>query len=624
VEWNVSVIVDVAVDFEPEGKIAQLPVGSTVAEAAKQAKVGIRSECGGQGSCGKCKVIVRNPSAVGEITQAERSHLSQVELESGYRLACQTKVLRDVTIEIPPASRVESRKIQVLGLERKTELNPSLKKFCLMLPEPTLSDATPDLERLLEGLSRESKTRRPLEIDYEILKELPTILRKANWNVAVVLWDDSRIIDVEPADKSPDLFGLAVDIGTSKIVGHLVNLTSGETVAIGSIENPQIVHGEDIITRIAFASADDANLQTLQGLLVDGVNKVLREACAKAKVDPLRIYHVVGVGNTAMHHFFLGIKPKNVAVSPFTPAVKRQVDVSARTLRIETAPTGIITFLPNIAGLVGADAIADLLATGLCLSDERSLLIDMGTNTEVFAGNKDDVLCCSCASGPAFEGAHVTHGMRAVTGAIERVRISSSFDVEYKTIGGERPRGMCGSAMIDVVAEMLKRKIVNIRGKFDPAIETTRLCKGKGRGDTEFVVAWRDETATDKNITITQSDVGEIQLAKAAIEAGWTILLKHREIRPQKLDRVFIAGAFGEYLNIENAKIIRLVPDVPANKVRFVGNAAVAGAKMALLSKDIRKQAEDAANSVRYLELATDPDFNQEFTRALQFGTSSI
>jgi uncharacterized 2Fe-2S/4Fe-4S cluster protein (DUF4445 family) len=619
-----SMVVDVTVDFEPKGKTAQMPVGSTIAEAAQQVKVGIRSECGGQGSCGKCRVLVRNPSAVGEITQAERSHLSQVELESGYRLACQTKILRDVTIEIPAASRVESRKIQVLGLERKTELNPSLKKFYLMLPEPTLSDATPDLERLLEGLSKESKPRHPLKIDYDILKELPTILRKAHWNVAVVLWNNSRIIDVEPADKSPDFFGLAVDIGTSKIVGHLVNLTSGETVAIGSIENPQIVHGEDIITRIAFASTDDANLQTLQGLLIDGVNKVLREACAKAKVDPLRVYHVVGVGNTAMHHFFLGIKPKNVAVSPFTPAVKRQVDVSARTLRMETASTGIITFLPNIAGLVGADAIADLLATELCLSDERSLLIDMGTNTEVFVGNKEDVLCCSCASGPAFEGAHVTHGMRAVTGAIERVRISSGYDVEYKTIGGERPRGMCGSAMIDIVAEMLKRKIVNTRGKIDPAIETTRLCKRKGRGDTEFVVAWRDETATNKNITITQNDVGEIQLAKAAIEAGWTILLKQKEMQPQDLDRVFIAGAFGEYLNIENAKVIRLVPDVPANKVRFVGNAAVAGAKMALLSKDIREQAEDAANSVRYLELATDPDFNHEFTRALQFGTSGV
>jgi uncharacterized 2Fe-2S/4Fe-4S cluster protein (DUF4445 family) len=526
-------VVDVTVDFEPEGKTAQLPVGSTIAEAAQKAKVGIRSECGGQGSCGKCRVIVRNPSAVSETTQAERSHLSQAELESGYRLACQTKILRDVKIGIPPASRVESRKIQILGLERKTELNPSLKKFYLMLPEPTLSDATPDLERLLECLSRESKTRRPLEIDYKILKDLPTILRKAHWNVAAVLWDDARIIDVEPADKSPDLFGLAVDIGTSKIVGHLMNLTSGETIAIGSVENPQIVHGEDVITRIAFAATDDANLQTLQGLLADGVNKVLREACTKVKVYPRRVYHLVGVGNTAMHHFFLGIKPKNVAVSPFTPAVKRQVDVSARTLRIEMAPTGIITFLPNIAGLVGADAIADLLATGLCLSDERSLLIDMGTNTEVFVGNKDDVLCCSCASGPAFEGAHVTHGVRAVTGAIERVSISSSFDIEYKTIGGERPRGMCGSAMIDVVAEMLKRKIVNTRGKFDLAIETERLCKRTGRGDTEFVVAWRDETAIDKDITITQNDVGEIQLAKAAIEAGWTVLLKRKETRAQ-------------------------------------------------------------------------------------------
>lgn len=603
---------DVVVVFQPEGKRTKMSPGSTIFEAANEAGVGVRSECGGNGRCGKCKVIIKNSDAVSEVTDAERRHLTQSEIDSGYRLACQTRIHKNITVAIPPESRLKTSKIQVLGIEREVELNPYVKKFHLALPKPTLSDVRPDVKRLLDALLQQNKNV-GLEIDYDVLKELPNILRNANWDVTVTIWDDQRIVAVEPGDTSTEFYGFAIDIGTSKVVGHLVDLKSGETVAVRSIENPQTVHGADFMTRITFATANKANLDSLQKLVIDGVNRVLQEACTQSMVDLERVYHVMAVGNTAMHHIFFGIQPKYIAMSPFTPAVNRQINVTAKQLNIETSPKGLITFLPIIAGFVGADAVADLLATGICGSDELSLLIDLGTNTEIFVGNKNDVLCCSCASGPAFEGAHIEHGMKAFSGAIERVRIGSDFKVQYETIDGVKPKGLCGSAMIDIVAEMLKNGIIDSQGRFNSQMDTRRLSK-KG-----FVVAWEDETATGHRITVTQKDIREIQLAKAAIFTGCSILMKRKKLRQEDLDRLLIAGAFGNYINPEKAKFIGLVPDIPASKVTFVGNTAISGAKMALKSKDMMEEMELILKKVRYLELGADPDFNQKFMKALYF-----
>lgn len=609
-KYNVTVV------FEPEGKKVEVPSGSTVFNAAKEAGISIRSECGGKGTCGKCKVIVKNSRAVSKITEAERKHLSKSEIKLGYRLACQTIVLQNVTVMIPPESRLESRKIQILGLERKVKLSPLLKKFYIILPKPTLSDIKPDLERLLDVLSRQIQNVENLEIGYENLKKMPNILRDANWSVTITIWNDRRIVAIEPGDTSNYLLGFAVDIGTSKIVGHLVDLTTGRTVAMGSIENPQIIYGEDVISRITFAAANNANLKTLQKLLINGVNKVLRETCRKAEIDSSKVYETVVVGNTAMHHFFLGIEPRYIALSPYTPALKKQIHLIAKELNLKMNKEGIVTTLPIIAGFVGADAVADILATGIHESEEISLLVDIGTNTEIIIGNKDDLLCCSCASGPAFEGAHIKHGMKAVTGAIERVQINPNLEVKYETIGGVKPSGICGSGIIDLVAEMLKNGIIDKCGRFNSKIKTKRMKKDDGM---EFIVAWDNETVTGKAITITQKDINEIQLAKAAIYTGCSILMKRKNLKDRDINRVFIAGAFGSYLNPENAKIIGLIPDIPTEKIKVVGNTAVMGAKMALVSKEVRKKAEEIANRVRYLELANDPDFNQEFLKALIF-----
>lgn len=605
----------VIIVFEPGFQKMKTSVGTTVFEAAKEAGVGIRSECGGVGSCGKCRVIIRNSDAVSEVTEAERRHLSRSEIDSCFRLACQTRILRNTTVMILPESLLEFRKIQALGLERKVELNPSVKKFHVLLPNPTLSDIRPDLERLLDALLQQTQNLSDLEIDYEVLKELPNIIRDANWEVTITVWNDRRIIAVEPNGKSNELFGFAVDIGTSKIVGHLVDLTTGKTVALATTENPQVMHGEDIMTRITFAMASNAGLELLQKIAVDGVNKVLWEACAKAGVDPNKVYEVVAVGNTAMHHFFLGIQPKYVALSPYTPSLRRSINIAAKELKIKVNRGGIVNVLPIVAGFIGADAVADVLATRMHESEGLSLLIDIGTNTEVFVGNSEDILSCSCASGPAFEGAHIKQGMKAVTGAIERVRIDSDFEVEYETIYSVKPTGLCGSAMIDIVAELLKNGIINQHGRFNSKIRTKRL--RKNNNETEFVVAWCKETATNREITVTQKDITQIQLAKAAIYTGYSILMKRKKLREEILHRVFIAGAFGNYINPENAKVIGMMPDVPTEKIRFVGNTAVTGAKMALISKEMKEKAELISKKARYLELANDPDFNQEFIEAL-------
>jgi uncharacterized 2Fe-2S/4Fe-4S cluster protein (DUF4445 family) len=606
---------EVEIVFEPEGRKVKTQVGKTVLQAAIDAGVGIRAECGGMGSCGKCKVIVKNSTAVSDVSEAEIKKLSLSEIGYGYRLACQTRIFQNVTVMVPLESRLGSPKILSVGFERRVELNPSIMKLYVMLSKPTLSDTKPDLERLSDSLSTQIQNIAAVEIDYEVLKRLPTILRDADWRVTVTLWDGRRILAVEPGDTSSDLFGVAIDIGTSKIVCHLVNLASGETVATGSIENPQLIYGEDILTRITFAGANPANLTTLQKLLVDGINRVLKEVCEKTKVDLSRIYEVVVVGNTAMHHFLLGIQPKYLALSPYTPATKKSINLQARELDISVNRGGIVTALPIVAGFVGADAVADVLATGIHESEELSLLLDIGTNTEIFLGNKNELICCSCASGPAFEGAHLKHGMKAVTGAIEMVRIHPDLNVEYETIGGVKPSGLCGSAVIDVLAEMFKNGIINERGRFNLNIKTERI--KKTFNETEFVVAWGSETATGNTITITQTDINELLLAKAAVYAGCSILMKKKNVNEKDIDRVFIAGAFGNRLNLENAKLISLLPDISTEKIKFVGNIAITGAKIALISKEMRREAEQIAQKARYLELTSDPDFNQLFIKAL-------
>ena len=603
----------ITVMFEPTGRETNVKPGISLLETAHKAGVTIRSECGGKGECGKCRVIVRDKRAVAEITGDEGGHLSPEEIDLGYRLACRTILKKSTKIMIPEESRILARKIQLSGLEIPLQPRPYVKKLRLKLPKPTLLDARPDLERLID-LMKNAYGCAELEVEYEALKELPAILRQAEWDVTAVILGDREIISVEEGDTLDKIFGFAVDIGTSKIVGCLVDLATGKTLSTSFVENPQIAHGEDVVSRIAFSANNADRLQTLQKLLVEGTNNVLSHTCAQVGAHPQNVYEVTVVGNTAIHHFFLGIDPKYVAISPFTPALKRSINVKARELGINICPEGNVHLAPVIAGLVGADAVADLLASCIHESEELSLLFDIGTNTEIFIGNSEDILSCSCASGPAFEGGQVKYGMRAVAGAIEKVSITSDYKVKYSTIDDEAPRGLCGSAMVDVLAELFRLGIINERARFNADVRTPRL--RKANDGLEFVLVRKEESETGLDITITQKDINAIQLAKAAIFAGCSILMNKKNVELEDIDKLLIAGSFGSYINPENAKLIGLVPDVTTEKMRFVGNTALSGAKMLLISEDARKTADELSRKVGYIELANEPKFYNEFADA--------
>jgi len=604
----------VTVRFEPEGKGVTVRRGATLLEAAQGAGIEIRSECGGKGTCGTCRVIVENQAKLSDMSERELRHIKPQDLRLGYRLACQTVVEGGTVVYVPRESRLGVQRIQVEGMERPVRLEPAVRKFHLALVKPTIQDVKPDLERLLDSLQRDGVDRP--EIDQELLKVLPDTLREAEWDVTVTVWNNKRVISLEKGDTEGSLYGFSVDIGTSKVVGYLINLRSGDVVAVKSMENPQIAYGEDVLSRISYAMKGRENLERLGETVTEAINILIFEACQEAGVNPKSTYEVTVVGNTAMHHFFLGIQPRYLAVSPYVPALKRAVDAEASSLKITVNPHGNVHVLPVIAGFVGADAVADVLATGIHEAEELSLLMDVGTNGEVFVGNRDHIISCSCAAGPAFEGMHIKHGMKASTGAIERLKISpDTLEVEYVTIGGGKPIGICGSGIVDAVAEMFKCGIINRQGTFNRGVQIP--CLRRVGDETEFIIAGSNETGTGSPITVGRKDVEEIQLAKAAMHTGAAVLMKRRGVTEDDLDRVYIAGAFGRYLNPESARFIGLIPDVPTEKIIFAGNTAISGAKMALLSREARETAQRLSKDIHYVELTIDPDFQGEFLRSL-------
>ena len=600
--------------FEPAGRRITVQLGTTVLEAAMGAGVTIASDCGGQGTCGRCKVVAHELEALGEPTSVEAGLLSRKEAEAGYRLACQATVERDVVVMIPEESRGGERKFQAVGLEGEVAVDPSVRKITLILPRPTLEAGRTIAEEIVDAL--EEAGMEEAEFDLWALRLLPEAPRTPSFDVTVTLWRGRRIISVEEGDTSGRLYGAALDMGTSKVVGHLVDLRDGRTLAVASTENPQVVHGEDVMSRITFALKSPGNTDELRRLLLEAVNKVLKALYDEADVQPHEVYEAVVVGNTVMHHLFLGIEPSSLARSPFMPLVRRALSIAAGELGVSIYPAGVVYLPPLIAGFVGSDAVSDLMATEVHISEEPALLIDIGTNTEVIVGDRMGLEACSCASGPAFEGAHISHGMKAVSGAIERLRIDpETLDVGYETIGGGKPIGLCGSAMVDALAEMWKNGLVNEFGRLNLDAGTPRMRASADGG--EFVVAWGDAAGTGRDITLTQGDIRELMLAKAAIYAASYIMLRRRGIEADEITRAYVAGAFGSYIDPVNAVVIGMLPDMPPEKITFVGNTAVTGAKKVLLSKAARSTAEAVLERIHYHELSIDPEFNREFLKAV-------
>ncbi|ABL78781.1 ASKHA domain-containing protein [Thermofilum pendens] len=602
------------VRVEPYGARVEVESGATLLEALARSGVRVASVCGGRGFCGKCRVLVTGGSSALSPPSRSESMLLGGDLGSGYRLACQARVHGDVAVYVPEESRESpgERVAAVDGYARPVRVAPPLRRVSLSLTPPSLSDWRSDEERLAEGLGRVLGGFEPPGLD--VLRSLPRVARESSWSLEVVAWR-GRVLSVEPGGSGRGTYAVAVDLGTSKLVAHLVDASRGVVVAKGFAENPQLAYGEDIMTRMDFASRSPGNLDLLRRVLVEGVNGLVARLRSSLGVRADEVYAFAFAGNTAMQHFLLGLDVSQLARAPYVAVTRRALEVRAADLGLEAGPGAVALVFPVIGGFVGGDAVADVLATGLHRRDYPAMLVDVGTNTEVVVGSGDRFLSGSAPSGPAFEGMQITFGMKAVSGAIDRVRVGEDGEVEYTTVGGARPRGICGSAMIDLVAELYRAGLLDARGRFRRDASTRRLRRGE-RG-MEFVVAWAKETSIGRDIVFTEKDVEQVLLAKAAVSSAARTLMKMRGFKAEELEEVVVAGSFGSSLNVENALEIGLLPPVPPEKVWFAGNTAVGGAVLALVSEEALSELDEILSKVEFVEFAASPEWKAEFMNSL-------
>lgn len=551
--------------FQPHGRKARFDHEITALQAARALGVDINSICGGAGSCGKCVIkIVQGMENVGYPTLEEMDHLGGDRLGEGYRLACRSQIMGDVVILVPKESRRAAQRLQSEGLDTPVTLDTDIRK-----------QTTGETTHILCG---------------------------------------DTVIDTRPS-RGASIYGFAVDVGTTKLAGYLMDLATGDLLSVITAMNPQIPYGEDIMTRLTYALGGSEQQETLHRYLVEGIQQMLADACGKVDADQRDVYELVFVGNTAMHHFLLDLDPSPLTRSPFTPKDLGERDLDSASLNLGN-PKGKIHVLPLIAGFVGADCVASILATGVHRSDELCFLIDIGTNTEIVVGDKDRMVACSCASGPAFEGAHIRHGMRAASGAIEGVWIDqNSLEPSLTTIDDAEPVGICGSGLIDALSEMLKAGIVDTSGRIRTEIENPRV---RMSGNvSEYVLAWSRDSGLGSDIAVTQLDVRELQKGKAAMFSGAQMALSRLGVQPSEIINIYMAGAFGTYINRESAVKVGMIPEFSALDIQQVGNAAGTGARMALLSRGVREEARTISSKVEYIELATSTGYNQAFVDAL-------
>ena len=668
--------------LQPSGRRGQVDEGSSVRAAARDLGVEIESICAENATCGKCMVLVEegrfekynidskreNLSPVGAEERAYLERRPKLLKEKGWeigqvRLSCQCRVLGDVLINVPEESRGNKQIVRKSARERAIEIKPSIRKYYVSMTPPNLERPIADWERLAKGLEtsmglvRRGEDNLPrwfdLKIDYQCMRTLSSTLREAKWNVTVSVWQDKEVIEVQ-SGYVEDSYGAAVDIGSTTVALYLCNLRTGELLAAESEMNPQIVYGEDVMSRIQYSIEHTDGLEKLHKAIIATLNKLLKQAVKSANMS-LRaqaakqspdepeisekeetasgkntprsdikldeILEMVLVGNSTMHHLLLDLHPKDLGLAPFVPAIHSSVDIKARELGLHINPSGNIHVLPTIASFVGADTSAMILAEEPHKQDENWLLIDVGTNAELILGNRKRLVCTSTPTGPALEGAHVEYGMRAAPGAIERVHIDEkTLEPRYKIVGENdwnqgKAKGICGSAIIDAVAELFRAGIVDSRGKFKKGLETKRVREGEN--GWEYVIAWADETSIGRDIPMTQQDVRQIQLAKAALFVAARTLLKRSNL--QSPDKIILAGGFGSYIDKEKAMLIGLIPDCALENVYAVGNAAGDGARIALLNVEKRNEIDSVTRAVERFELPTDPEFQNQFMLATSF-----
>lgn len=595
------------VTFQPIGRRVSVPAGTALLDAARLAGVDLVAICGGEGNCGACRVRPRE-GALTPLTSTEEAELPAADMAAGLRLACQARVLGDAQVDIPPESLTTPQRLQLEGQERAAQVDPLVTALDLQVPPPGLHDLRADLARVIDTAAEHGCTA---ACGLAAAAALPHALRMHGWRVRLAL-RAGEIVGVVPPGAS--LYGLAIDVGTTKLAAYLVDLESGNTAARAGAMNPQIAYGEDVISRIAYATDHAHGARVLQDTLVAALNRLVDELRGAAAVAREQIVEAVVVGNTAMHHLFAGLPVRQLGAAPYVPAVSEALLFPAAQIGLPLAPGARVFMPPNVAGYVGADHIAMLLGAGLAGPAQTTAAIDIGTNAEISLFHGGRHWSCSCASGPAFEGAHIRDGMRAAPGAVERVRLAGD-EVQVQTIDGRPAAGICGSGILDAVAALRGAGLLEPRGALAGDHPRLRVRDGQA----EFVLVPASATAAGRDVGVTRRDVNEVQLAKGAIRAGLEVLLAEAGIGAESIASFVVAGAFGTYLDLDSACRIGMFPDLPRERFRQVGNAAGTGARHLLLSARLRNTAAEIARRVEYVELAGHPAFTALYAKALIF-----
>ena len=619
------------VKFIPDGKKVEVGANTNLNEAAKKAGVYVNSLCGGQGACGKCKVQVTRGKV--EPDKHTIGFFSKEEIKKGYVLACQTEVIDDLEVFIPPESRIEEEQIltdePIVDYSKPEKLSvarvasdplsffePLAQKIYLELPAPTSEDNISDIDRVIRGVRKKLRYN-SFEISLHCLQGLSDKLRNNNWKITATIvkhGDIWRITQMEPGDTSDNNYGIAVDVGTTTVVAQLVHLKTGRVIGVEGSHNLQAHYGEDVISRIVFSCGREKGLSPLHESVVENINSLIKNLCEKKGIDIQNITSVVAAGNTTMSHLLLGLVPCSIRLDPYVPTTHIFPQITAGEINIDINPDGVLETIADVASYVGGDIVAGVLATGMADKPETKILIDVGTNGEIAMGNNDWLVCCSASAGPAFEGGGISCGMRATLGAIERIEINND-KLKYKAIGRAKPRGICGSGLIDCVHELVRNKIIDQQGHFNLSTKHERLIETDD--EPGYIIAFSNETETGEDLTIKESDISNLIRSKGAVFAAIKSLVDYVGMGFDEVDTFFVAGGFGNYLNIPKAIAIGLLPDIDPKKIKFVGNSSLMGARMALLSSHAFNRTVEIAKMMTNIELSTYLPFMDEYVASL-------
>jgi len=606
--------------FEPSGLATEVQVGTVLLEAAHKAGIYLSSICGGDGYCGKCKIIIDQ----GQSQSRPTTLLTPDEVRENVVLACQTKVLSDMTVTVPKSHALQASQIlmdsdahrfsELAGEVRAGvfEFDPLVCKLCVEMSAPTVHDHTADHERLYVAI-REQIDAPIMQTGFRILQRLSKTLCEANYKVAVTTGrrgGTTEVIEVEPGRRCKTNFAVAVDLGTTTVVAHLLDLTNATTIDTEATYNSQINFGEDYIRRIIYAEENNA-FDEMQNRIVHDVNNLIVTLASRQRIDLQDITAIVCAGNTAMVHFLLNLDPRRIRKEPYIASVSFVPPIRAAEAGIQINKRGLLYCLPSVAAYVGSDIVAGVLTTRIYTKKGTCLFIDIGTNGEVVLGNRDWLVCASSSAGPAFEGSGVRHGMRAGAGAIEKLTVLGDGSIEFKTIGETRPAGICGSGLLDTLAELFTNGIIDRTGRFN-ANGDTRLTEGDEGLQFQLVPPANDH----QEIVITQADINNLVRSKAGVFAAIRVLMESTQTKLEDLEAIYLAGGFGNFLNVRQAVTIGMLPDVPLEKIQFVGNTSIAGAKTVLLSRKALATAEKIAKSMTYFDLMSHPGYMDEFIRA--------